>query len=92
MMEGDKIMAALTQAAMNASAKPDVLAPSTLKALKALVLIGAAWRKERDAEIASASANPAQAALEAALAELAALKAAQAEAEHAPKPRRARGK
>ena len=74
---------------------------ATDAALASIVLVGASWRKDRDAEIESAKANP---ALDAAQAEIAALKAQlaeQAKAAHGPaqaapaatpKPRTARGK
>lgn len=95
----DAMLATLTQAAMLRRKVGDASKASD-HALAAIVLTGGEWRKARDAEVESAKVTPAQAALDAAQAEVAALRAQLAKVAHgpaepakvAPKPRTARGK
>lgn len=99
-LSGDAMLATMTQAARKAR-EAGTIGKAGDHALAQFVLIGAQWRKDRDAEVESAKASPANAELEALRAELAALKAAHGPASPAapaetakptPRPRTARGK
>ena len=86
LMEPDAMLATLTQAA-HKRREAGTIGKAGDHALAQFVLVGAAWRKDRDAEIESIKAMPVNAELQAALAEIAKLReqvAAEAKAAHGP--------